>query len=164
MSNNELVMAETGSDTSAPVQNGESGIDNPRELNLGAISSQKIELLSDDNWLAWKLRITNLLTLYDVYEYVTGKQKKPAADKVAEVSMWKKKDTVAHTLIYNNIGLAQVVHITECNMSAEVWQALHEVYESHSYQAIITQLRNLLATHAITGADIPKHISEMKMK
>ena len=102
-------------------QTPEQGVSASRELNLGAISSQKVEPLRDDNWLAWKIRITNLLHLYDVYDYVTGKRSKPSSP--AEFEAWKKQDTVARTLIYNNVDSEQVVHVTECETSAELWSA-----------------------------------------
>ena len=50
-------------------------------VNLGGLSTNKVDPLKEENWLAWKTRITRILKLHKVYDYVEGKVTKPQDDK-----------------------------------------------------------------------------------
>ena len=56
--------------TTAQNNNGNNNTEITSLLNdkhLGPLPSQKITPLNDNNWIAWKLRITDLLEVWDVF-------------------------------------------------------------------------------------------------
>src|SRR6267154_2345952 len=133
-----------------------------KEVNLGAISSYKIDQLRDDNWLSWKGRLVSLLELHDVLEYVEGKVQKPDPNKQDEAAMWKKHDQIAKTLLLINIADAQMVHVSEAKSSKEVWDNLTTIHQSRGQQSITAARRTFYGLQAEEGVNIPEHINEMR--
>ena len=132
-----------------------------KEVNLGAISSYKIDQLRDDNWLSWKGRLVSLLELHDVLEYVEGKVQKPDPNKQDEAAVWKKHDQIAKTLLLINIADAQMVHVSEAKSSKEVWDNLTAIHQSRGQQSITAARRTFYGLRAEEGVNIPEHINEM---
>ena len=123
-------------------------------------SSPKIEKLRDGNWLAWKTRIATVLETKEALEVATGITPQP--QDPAALAIWKTKDLVARTLITTAIKDEQIIHISDCSTSAEMWNALRVTHEPRGQQSILSLQRALYSTQAEEGADIPAHLNEMK--
>ena len=115
--------------------------------------------LGDDNWLAWKTRITTVLKRDDAYEIATGAVPQPQ-DPVAAAT-WAEKDLFARLRIVTSIKDEQIVHILGCNSSAEMWDALRTIHEPRGEQSIIPTKRALYSAQAEEGSDIAAHLNNM---
>ena len=99
-------------------------------------------VLGDDNWSAWKMRILGFLQVVDLEQYPLGQSLKnqPTARLGirSEYAVWKTKDRVVAHVIINNMDSSQVERIlgyrdrngSELLTSAEIWQALRDHHES----------------------------------
>ena len=63
--------------------------------NLGALSSYKIDSLGEDNWTAWKIRMTNILSLHKVLDHVTSPKTKLSAIDPDVLAEWETKENKA---------------------------------------------------------------------
>ncbi|KIL66348.1 hypothetical protein M378DRAFT_160765 [Amanita muscaria Koide BX008] len=135
-------------------------------IDLGLVLSQNIEPLRDDNWIAWKLRITRILRLFGVIKYVTGTEVKPASDeKSDEYNEWKNHDLIARMVILNNISHEQMDHVaSDMQTASGIWDRLKEVHQECSYQeAAIRTLQYILRTRAQED-DVLRHVAVMNIK
>ena len=87
-------------------------------INLGTLSSYKIELLGKDNWLAWKLHMTNMLQVFGVEAHILDPAAKPTDDQMAELAEWKHKDEIAKVLLCGSINDDQVIYLSQDDPAA----------------------------------------------
>ncbi|KAG2053275.1 hypothetical protein BDR06DRAFT_886491, partial [Suillus hirtellus] len=105
-------------------------------INLGPVTSYKIEALNDINWITWKERIETILNLHGVYGHIDGTCKRPTTDK-DEIAYWDKQDYVARTLILNNIKDDKVVHVSRAKTIKEAWENLKTIHETRSQSSAL---------------------------
>jgi hypothetical protein len=108
-------------------------------VNLGGLSTNKVDPLKEGNWLAWKTRITRILRLHKVYDYVEGKVPKPEDDNEAE--KWERRDLVAQTLIQINVSDEQIIHVAEAETATEIWNNLRSIHEIWGHTSITAAKR-----------------------
>ena len=99
-------------------------------------SSPKIEKLRDGNWLAWKTCIATVLETKEALEVAMGITPQP--QDPAALAIWKSKDLVARTLITTVIKDEQIIHISDCSTSAEMWNALRVTHGPRGQQSILS--------------------------
>lgn len=128
--------------------------------NQGIPSKPKFEKLRGDNWFAWKTRISIVLRRYGVFGVATGSIKKPEDSEGAAI--WNSQDLIAQELITTSIKDEQVIHISECETSAEMWSKLWAVHEGLRLSHKVSTQKKLYAAQASEGTDIAEHIKEMK--
>lgn len=119
--------------------------------------------LNETNWTVWRKKITYMLEMCGVDEYVRGVVKQPNRDIDLEgARAWAFNDTYAKLLITNNIEPDQMIHINQCNTSHEMWECLEAVHESRGHQTIISYIRNLIHTIANEDDNINDHLVKLK--
>jgi len=93
-------------------------------INMGAISTYKIDSLKEGNWVAWQSRMTTILKFHNASEHVVGTLPKPLES--AGQAKWEQRDLLAQILIKNNTSDEQMVHINQetITTAAEMWQSL----------------------------------------
>lgn len=64
------------------------------EIDLGIVSSYRVDALKGDNWLVWKTRIECILHLLDLFEYVEGRVPKPDPENKNETRTWSRYDNL----------------------------------------------------------------------
>ena len=132
------------------------------DRRLGPLSSQKITPLNDDNWMAWKLRITELMKVWNVFGHATDEDKRPSENSPNEFKKWSQRERIATILIQNNIESEQMVHVSNCLSVAEMWKSLKQVYETHSIQTAVELKRKLATMKASYNTDVRKYLTDMK--
>jgi hypothetical protein len=91
---------------------------------LGALSSQRIEKLDDNGWMAWKPRIIELLEVWHIFGHATGETKRPSENTPAEFNKWIQNERLAKILIQNNVKNDQMIHFANCDTVSEMWASL----------------------------------------
>ena len=130
--------------------------------NLGSLMSYKQELLGDDNWVAWKLRMTNVFSLHKVIDHVVSHIPKLDISDVTALAEWTDKDEKAKMLLFMSVGNDNLVHLSDSETAAQMWDNLRAVYKVKGHQTIIALRCSLYHLAADTNNDIPKHLIEMK--
>ncbi|KAI6013814.1 hypothetical protein EDC04DRAFT_684189 [Pisolithus marmoratus] len=97
-------------------------------ISVGDILSCRFGKLNNKNWRVWKIRMTSVLLAYDLYDIVTGADKRPPDDQVDEVRYWKRCDLALQALILLNIADDRLFLISRAETSAEMWKLLHMMY------------------------------------
>ena len=97
--------------------------------NLGSLMSYKQEPLGDDNWVMWKLRMTNVFSLHKVIDHVVSHIPKPDISNVTVLAEWTDKDEKAKTLLFVSVGDDNLVHLSDGETTAQMWDNLRAVYE-----------------------------------
>ena len=133
----------------------------PTAPTPGNFNTPKINKLHDRNWLAWKTRIATVLKWKDTYDVAIGTVDRPL-DPVA-AAKWRVKDLIAQELITTTIRDEQVIHVSECETSAQMWQVLHVIHEPRGQQSILSTKKMLYSAEAREDADIPSHLNNMRL-
>jgi gag-polypeptide of LTR copia-type len=131
-------------------------------INIGVVSTYKIESLKDDNWVAWSSRMTTILKFQSAYGHVQGTVPKP--NDPAQLQKWEQQDLLAQILIKNNTSDEQMVHINQDSIktAAQMWQSLRAVHELRGQSGITAAKRTFYGTRASDNVNIPDHIAEMR--
>ena len=135
---------------------------------------RKKDLLQGNNWLHWKSRIMRILrSTGRLHEFVLDQL--PPPDKFAdsdEYDAWQELDQAILEFIHSSIDSDQLTNIPgglevngmsdEDQTSADFWDNICSVYESHSYQSLNNLLRILHRKHAAENTNILEHLFEMQ--
>lgn len=127
------------------------------------------DVLNDDNWRTWKIRILHLLSINDLHKYPLSLVKKPSRRREPdEYATWEALDQSAFSIIFNNISSSQCHRIpgilgTELLTSAQIWESLCQVHEPPLSLCTSTmELRRLYITRAGEHSDMAKHLVDMQ--
>ena len=118
--------------------------------------------LDETNWPLWRDRITRLLKLSGVEEYITGTIKEPVDKSSENAKNWSFNDNFAQVIIVNNITSAEMVHVGQCKTAKDIWDNLEAVHESKGHQTIVSIIRNLFHTKADDESNITEHLTQLK--
>jgi hypothetical protein len=133
----------------------------PREATAIAKLSDQHHL-TDTNWMVWRERITRVLKLCGVAEYVTGTVKRPVDNDSDDGQNWLFNDNYAQVVIVNNITASEMVHVGQCKTAHEIWDNLEAVHESKGHQTIVSIIRNLFHTRADDESNVSEHLNQLK--
>ena len=78
--------------------------------NLGSLMSYKQELLGDNNWVVWKLRMTNVFSLHKVIDHVISHVPKLDISDVMALAEWTDVMVQGSDLIFSVIHLSLLFH------------------------------------------------------
>ena len=131
-------------------------------INIGAVSTYKIDPLKEDNWVAWSSRMNTILKFQSAYGHVQGTVPKPLDQ--AQLKNWEQRDLLAQILIKNNTSDEQMVHINQdsITMAAQMWQSLRAVHELRGQSGVMAAKHTFYGTRAPDDVNIPEHIAEMR--
>lgn len=117
-----------------------------------------IDKLGKDNFDTWKLQIEAVLIKNDHWNYVTGKEAKPA-EGTDEEGKWFQADQKARADIILAINPSELCHIKHCATSNEIWIKLKEVYESKGPAKKATLLKQLLFRKMSANESMSDHLN-----
>ena len=129
------------------------------------------DVLKDDNWRTWKIRILHLLSINDLDKYPLSLVKKPSRQcEPDEYDRWRMLDQAAADIIIDNISSGQfgLVPGLFCTTgrrltSAQIWEGLSQQYEPPlSLCTSIIELRRLYTARAEERSDIAKYLLDME--
>jgi gag-polypeptide of LTR copia-type len=118
--------------------------------------------LNEENWMVWRHRLTLMLQICGVQDYVTGGVHRPDIDQDPNgAANWDFNDTYARVLIANNVTTTQMVHISQCRTAHECWTSLEAIHDAKSHQTTIGIIRNLYRASAEDGDNIAKQLNKL---
>lgn len=136
-------------------------------VDIGRLRDE--DVLKDDNWRAWKIRILHLLSINDLDKYPLSLVKKPS--RPDENDTWHMLDQAAAHIIIDNVsssqfGLVPGLFWTDGQRplsSAQIWEGLCQQYEPPvSPRTSVIELRRLYTARADEQSDISKYLLDMQ--
>jgi len=85
-----------------PQADGSVPINAEPDINIGAVSTFKIESLKKGNWIAWRSRMITILQFHHTFGHIEGTVPKPTEPTAK--SKWEQCDLLAQILIKNNMS------------------------------------------------------------
>ena len=129
-------------------------------MSDNAQSAYRIQYLTgEENYDIWAIRMKDILTDQELWDYVDGTEKKP--DDPALAKVWTKKDNQALTQIRLRVMEVPLVWIRDANTSKDAWQALATNYQPKGALAKTLLRRKLFWARCQEGADIEEHIRKL---
>lgn len=117
-------------------------------------------LQGQENYIIWRIQMTDILTDMGLWDYVAGEIKQSA--KAAANASWLQKDRRALTHIRLRVSNNMMTYIISATTSKEAWDALASVFNTQGTVARITTRRRLFRYAIEDGADVGEHIRIIK--
>ncbi|XP_077282635.1 uncharacterized protein LOC143908749 [Temnothorax americanus] len=130
---------------------------------MAGTNSVRIEPLNKENFDTWKIQMQALLVKTEGWQYVSGKNTKPALvanDPASETAVrtWEINDKKAKSDIILSISPPELKHVKGHNTSKEVWDRLHVIYQSRGPARTATLMKNLMLRRMAEGEDVREHL------
>ena len=81
---------------------------------------------------------------------------------MAASAKWTDKDKKTKMLLFMSVGDDNLVHLSDGETAAQMWDNLKAVYEVKGHQTIIVLRCSLYHLAADSNNNIPKHLIKMK--
>ena len=123
-------------------------------------SSYRIPPLSGpENYLTWRIQITDILYELGLYDYVSGTKEKP---KRGDTTEWDSADRRALTTIRLRISNNMMMHVLSAETSKQAFDALANVFATEGSIARITLRRKLFSYRLAEDSDLKSGIRDIK--
>ena len=93
-------------------------------------STHKVKMFTGRDFHLWKFQFLTYAESHDVKDYYEGTIEKPIDDQ--ELKVWKKRDSVARTILLTSMDYSTMQLITTCSTAKEMWDKLKGKYEKDS--------------------------------
>lgn len=110
-----------------------------------------IQPLNRDNYDTWKVQAQAILIKNKVWDYVSGKLKKPEVDD-KKLNEWEECDLNARSDLFLIICPTELKQVKNCKTSNEVWSKLEGIYQSKGPARKATLLKRLIL-HKMNDSD-----------
>jgi len=124
--------------------------------------TDRMELLTKENYETWKVQMESILVMNDLWEYVSGEKAKPSGETStsdAERRSWEKEDRKAKGKILLAIKPSELKHVTECITSRDVWLKLKAPHQSSGPARKATMLKRLMRHKMTDDEDVRDYIA-----
>jgi len=112
-------------------------------LSLSNLKDQ----LGENNWADWSRRLTLVLEVCKVWEYVSGLIPQPNKQlKLTSANNWTLNDNLAKLLNLQNISKSQLQHINQKQTLAKVWESITYLHQAMRFHTGLTYMRKLYNT------------------
>ena len=124
-------------------------------------SSFRIEPLKGDNYVTWRIQMTDILAELDLWEYVASDNTTPPSDKARRPD-WKKKDAKALRAIRLRLAKDILVYAQDAASVKEAWDTLRDTFQPAGPISIVTARRKLFRTQCPDAGDVEEHLRQMR--
>ena len=92
-------------------------------------------LTGAENYAVWKIKMIDILTGQDLWEYVDGTTILP--NDTASQSGWRKKDRLALSMIRLRVADKMLVYVASLTSAREAWETLNSLLEAQGVLGIV---------------------------
>ena len=124
-------------------------------------SSFRIEPLKGDNYVTWRIQMTDILAELDLWEYVAGDNTSPPSDEARRAD-WKKKDAKALRAIRLRLAKDVLVYAQDAVSAKEAWDTLRDTFQPAGPIGIVTARRKLFRAQCPDAGDVEEHLRQMR--
>ncbi|CDO69119.1 hypothetical protein BN946_scf185042.g21 [Trametes cinnabarina] len=124
-------------------------------------SNFRIEPLNGDNYVTWRVQMTDILSELDLWDYVSGNQTTMPASEALRAD-WKKKDAKALRAIRLRLAKDVLVYAQDATSAKEAWDTLADTFQPTGPIGIVTARRKLFRAQCPENGDIKEHLRLMR--
>src|ERR1700723_13067 len=117
-------------------------------------------LTGAENYAVWKIKMMDILTGQDLWEYIEGSITQPS--DMAGKAAWKKKDRMALSMIRLRVANKMLVYVASSTMSQEAWDTLKSLLEAQGALGIVQARRKLFRLQCEDNTQIEEHIRTLR--
>ena len=121
----------------------------------------KIDKLTATNLHEWRQRIKMVLALRDLDDMLDG-DGKPTDAETHELAVWKRRDTKASAIVGLTLGSEQLVHVSGCKKTAEMWSTLQGVFQRKSLMKKMKARREFYNVEMTVGEGMLGYINRVR--
>src|SRR6202522_145712 len=114
-----------------------------------------------ENYAVWKIKMIDILTGQDLWEYVDETTILPT--DTASQSGWRKKDRLALSMIRLRVADKMLVYVASLTSAREAWETLNSLLEAQGALGIVLARRKLFRAQCAEGTTIEEHIRTVKI-
>src|ERR1700679_3899606 len=112
------------------------------------------------NYAVWKIKMIDILTGQDLWEYVDGTTILPT--DTASQSGWRKKDWLALSMIRLRVADKMLVYVASLTSAREAWETLNSLLEAQGALGIVLARQKLFRAQCAEGTTIEEHIRTLR--
>lgn len=133
-------------------------------VNIGGYILPDSQKLDGKNYVIWKLKISNILALQRLMEYVEEKGKRPKQNPVDEIeeAAWFDRNQKALAIINLLVADEVITHLQGKTLASQAWKTLKDLFETKN-ETRVSYLRNQLYSCKMTNNDsITSRLQKLK--
>ncbi len=123
--------------------------------------SYRIEPLKGDNYVTWRIQMTDILSELDLWDYVAGTQTTMPTEATLQAD-WKKKDAKALRAIRLRLAQDVLVYAQDAVTAKEAWDTLAETFQPTGPIGIVSVRRKLFRAQCPDAGDIEEHLRQLR--
>lgn len=113
-----------------------------------------------ENYAVWKIKMIDILTGQDLWEYVDGTNALPNDESLQAV--WRKKDRQALSTIRLRVADKMLVYVASSKSAKDAWDTLKSLLEAQGALGIVLARRKLFRAKCEEGTTIEEHIRTLR--
>src|SRR5271168_3217089 len=117
-------------------------------------------LTGAENYAVWKIKMIDILTGQDLWEYVDRTTILP--NDAASQSGWRKKDRLGLSMIRLRVANKMLVYVASLTSAREAWEMLNSLLEAQGALGIVLARRKLFRAQCAEGTTIEEHIRTLR--
>jgi hypothetical protein len=117
-------------------------------------------LAGAENYAVWKIKMMDILTGQDLWNYVDGTTKLPEGE--TEQATWRKKDRMALSAIRLRVADKMLVYVASAESAKDAWDSLKALLEAQGALGIVLARRKLFRAECAEGTMIEEHIRVLR--
>ena len=117
-------------------------------------------LTGAENYAVWKIKMMDILTGQDLWEYIDGTTTLPTDE--AQQPAWRKKDRMALSMIRLRVADKMLVYVASSTSAKEAWDTLKSLLETQGALGIVLARRKLFRSQCEDGTTIQEHIRTLR--
>ena len=94
-------------------------------------------LTGAENYTVWKIKMMDILTGQDLWEYVNGMTKEPKEAEAVLLPVWHKKDQIVLSMIWLWVANKMLVYIASSTSAKEALDTLKSLLETQGALGIV---------------------------
>ena len=113
-------------------------------------------LTGAENYAVWKIKMIDILTGQDLWEYVDRLTTQPMEE--ALLPAWRKKDRMALSMIRLRVADKMLVYVASSTSAKDAWDTLKSLLETQGALGVVLARQKLFRSQCADGTPIEEHI------
>ncbi|XP_044762361.1 uncharacterized protein LOC123319442 [Coccinella septempunctata] len=131
------------------------------EFEISEISSIE-KLMDSESYEMWNFQIAVFFKASGLYDIVTDTEKYETQTSEKDKKTWIQQDARAQKIIISTVDKKALVHIMNCNTSAEMYNQLKGTYKRENEDQKCRLLQDFFSFQYDKGNDMATHVSKLQ--
>ncbi|KAI1001929.1 hypothetical protein K3495_g6269 [Podosphaera aphanis] len=123
---------------------------------------QNVDMLEENKWTAWKYHMKDNLEACNLWDIVTGVEKRPDEYYVDDVKLWVHHEKIVRIAIKNLFGPKDYLQVQHFKTVTEIWTPLMEFHQSTGALYKEELMWKLWGMRCSEGASVREHVGSVR--